>query len=646
MASPQDTRVVRAAIHPAIGVARLGNSASEYFIGPQIIPTPTAPLGSFRDQAHALKRQAAEFRIYGYNAAGEVVAELTPNSADIRWTAHVANTKADWFQWEMALDVPEAAGSEIPLRNALVTGSARRGLAIDGGPKTIAGKGTSGFDYEFHGLFTGTDVYLGELRTDDRGRLVFLSGRGVSASPTGSPIYNEDDPNAFINANGWYDDACDGPVTAEVRIEGREIPVEPAWVLSAPPNYAPDVIGVRTLYDLLFDLYVGAGWMQRPATPSFRHDVYPILHRLSRLQWVNRGFAAQFGRGGPHDFEDPAYVARLARDPATDGFDMFAELRAQVMLSFRPPDPVDGNQLPWPWIYGDAMDVPAATTPRQNAAISPTQFAVLQAWAAGRFVADWTAPFKVLASVDDLPLAERPAMLDRAALEHCLADAFHPGCEVTWPVRHLTLYSSPFRIRHRPAGTPPPSYGTTLTTAEALGPNGPLFEQGPGDLTRWMGLPWQADTAFCRAGYDTDYDLYQPTFWPARVPNHVLTDADYAIVIDPAQPPARRLERFLIRTSWNDPLHGDTAGQMESMVKIFASMGLVEKRPGVAGDPALPPEMWVASYGPGIPPAGTLEAVPGVAARLAPSGARTTNWASTEEAIMAPLPVRHTKKKR
>ena len=51
MASPQDTRVVRAAIHPAIGVARLGNSASEYFIGPQIIPTPTAPLGSFRDQA-------------------------------------------------------------------------------------------------------------------------------------------------------------------------------------------------------------------------------------------------------------------------------------------------------------------------------------------------------------------------------------------------------------------------------------------------------------------------------------------------------------------------------------------------------------------------------------------------------------------
>ena len=73
-----------------------------------------------------------------------------------------------------------------------------------------------------------------------------------------------------------------------------------------------------------------------------------------------------------------------------------------------------------------------------------------------------------------------------------------------------------------------------------------------------MGLPWQADTAFCRAGYDTDYDLYQPTFWPARVPNHVLTDVDYAIVIDAAQPRARRLEAFLTRTSWVDPLQGDT----------------------------------------------------------------------------------------
>jgi anthranilate phosphoribosyltransferase len=47
-----------------------------------------------------------------------------------------------------------------------------------------------------------------------------------------------------------------------------------------------------------------------------------------------------------------------------------------------------------------------------------------------------------------VPLGEQPAMLDRAALEFCLADAFHPGCEITWPIRHTTMFMAPFRIRH------------------------------------------------------------------------------------------------------------------------------------------------------------------------------------------------------
>ena len=56
-----------------------------------------------------------------------------------------------------------------------------------------------------------------------------------------------------------------------------------------------------------------------------------------------------------------------------------------------------------------------------------------------------------------------------------------------------------------------------------------------------------------------------PTFWPARVPNHVLTADDYAIVADPAQPMSRRIQAFTNRTSWNKPLHGRTAEQMLQM---------------------------------------------------------------------------------
>jgi hypothetical protein len=41
-------------------------------------------------------------------------------------------------------------------------------------------------------------------------------------------------------------------------------------LLTAPPNYGPNIHGVRTLYDLLFDLYVQAGWLDAPREVSLR----------------------------------------------------------------------------------------------------------------------------------------------------------------------------------------------------------------------------------------------------------------------------------------------------------------------------------------------------------------------------------------
>ena len=653
----EDETIVRAEIHPAIGVARVGTS-SEYFIGPEVVnPVPREP-GFYRDGSGALKRQAALFRIYGYDAAGKVVRELTPEGADVRWTVHVANHKAAWYQWQMALDIPESATLEVPLRNATVTD--RASLVIDGGPRTIEGAGRQGTEYEFRGAFMGTGVYLGEVRTDEAGRLLFLGGHGVSASPTGSPIFVESDENSFINADGWYDDMSDGPVTAEVSIQGRSIPVTPAWVLTAPPNYGPGVVGLRTLYDLLVDLYVQAQWMPAPQMPSFRHEVYPVLQRLSGLQWVNRGFAVQFGPGGANPFDDPAYVAKLARDPSAGGVDLYGELRRQVLNSFRNPAGTDNNQLPWPWIYGDAMAVnPIADTPRQNASVSATQYAVLQQWAGGSFVADWQGAPDAPGELSGVALQDQPAMLDRAALDHCLADAFHPGCEVTWPVRHLSMYTAPFRIDHRPPGVQEPDYGSTLDQQTALSPTGPLHAQGPGDLTRWMGLPWQADTAYCRSGYDSDYDPFAPTFWPARVPNQVLTEANYRIAIDPTRTPEERLAAFSQRYVWTDPLHGTTEEQMDQMVRVYADMGLLEVRPGVENDPDLPPVMMVAAFGPEIPPPAAAETRARLKAALAEAGAEEAvepaerlqrravaeaGWASDEERRRAPLPVRHPKK--
>ena len=72
-----DKTIVSAKIHPSIGIARVGNSENAYFIGPEVpYPTPGHPK-HYRDETGALKRQAARFRIYGYNAAGKPIRELT-----------------------------------------------------------------------------------------------------------------------------------------------------------------------------------------------------------------------------------------------------------------------------------------------------------------------------------------------------------------------------------------------------------------------------------------------------------------------------------------------------------------------------------------------------------------------------------------
>jgi hypothetical protein len=79
--------------------------------------------------------------VYGYNAAGEPVAELTADNADIGWTVHVADKKAAWYQFQLALDIlrsgcrarqyaPQRQGAR---RGAWPTGH-RPGSALDSRP--------------------------------------------------------------------------------------------------------------------------------------------------------------------------------------------------------------------------------------------------------------------------------------------------------------------------------------------------------------------------------------------------------------------------------------------------------------------------------------------------------------------------------
>ena len=624
--TPSPDRIVRAAIHPAIGIARVGNSPEEFYIGPEVVAAEPKPPGFYKDGTGALKREAALFRVYGYDAEGKVVAELDATNAEVVWTAHLANEKAAWYQFQIALDIPEAnlpppAVDPSLRRNSSFYGPAREQLVIDPGAISIQGPDQSGAGYRFdRGRFCGKPVYLGELRTDSAGRLLVLGGHGHSASYDGRPAIT------FANNDGWHDDVSDGPVTASVKIGGQAIPCEGAWVVVAPPNYAPDVVTVRTMYDLLQALFVDAAWLPAPTTVSFTNDILPIFQRLSDLEWVNSGFATGFGWGSRQYFGDPVYLKKLSQKPSTapDGTvtDEFGELRRQLFNSFRVYERDGMAPMPWPWIYGDAMSIPA-TSPRQYSVLSTLQMSLLERWVTGDFVDDYGSTPPPPRRLCEVPLAEQPAMLDRAALTYCLADAFHPGCEITWPIRQLSMFSAPFRIRHRPPGQPEPDYGPQLTPAIALSPSGPLYAQGPGALSRWMAVPWQTDTASCQSGYDSAYDPLIPTFWAARVPNQVLTLEDYKIATDTALPPEERLRAFKNRPKWMRVLASNYKVYINQMVSDFGKMGVVETHLN-PHDPLLPGVVRVESQPGHIPGPPQSGAALKSTASLAPAAAPAT----------------------
>ena len=589
--------IVRAAIYPPIGITRVGNSKDEYFIGP-LVDEPEAKIDqyAYRDKTGALKRQAAQFRIYGFNAAGKAVKELTSDNAKITWHSHLANQKASWYQFQIALDIPDAQDPNIPpslLRNIDVKD--RSTLLIDGGAQSISTPNVKE-GHEFRGEFQSKEVYLGEMRTDEKGRLIMLGGHGKSENLKG------DIAITFANNEGWYDDTSDGPITAEVEYEGVQLKVEPAWVVCAPPDYAPMQKSVRTMWDLMRDVAVKSGMLERPARPSFKKDILPIFERMTNLQWVNAGFAAAFGWGGQFDYTTVEWVKKL-NDPSSANY----EMRRTISNNFRRYD-VSGAEAPqlWPWTYGDAVSIPTTGSVRQHSTLSGLQLEFLDQWVEGDFDADFVdmtgCPHipKPL-EIDDLPVEEQPDMLTKAAMEFCLADAFHPGCEMTWPMRTSGMYSAPFRLKHAPK-TPlvdTSYYGSTMNSDVLTLSAGPLLGgQVPGGITRWMAIPWQTDTASCRDGYTKSYDPYLPTFWPARVPNNILNEERYKETIDSNISEETRKEAFAFREAWLDdlPLDGEAptqTNQINSMIKYFDKLAVVQARPGTPDDSNFPPKMQV-----------------------------------------------------
>jgi L-Lysine epsilon oxidase N-terminal/L-lysine epsilon oxidase C-terminal domain len=575
--------VASVAVHPGIGIARVGNALGpdDFFFGPEVPGAgPNPGPGGFRNEKKELKRQAARFRIYATLKSGEVV-ELTAHNATIVWRVQLANLKAGWYRFTTAMDLPRNLAMTSTRRNpALGVDDTNNGFLVraqlDITPlaKTISGPSQTSSPFD-DGKFFDTPVYLGELRTDEKGRLIVLGGRGATgANPSDKAL------TTFANNDGWHDDISDGPVRATVTIGDRAFEAEPGYVVVTPPNFGPGLFGVVTMDDVAREAFYAAGYCTPPNRASFTNEIWPLFDRLTGNQWVNHGLFLLHGKGSPLDARDPAVVRRLA-----DGSDGGRLFREAVFKLFRDPGAYTYKLDALPSFYGDGVDYgfppvpPDAYDASANLALTPTLWRMMKQWAAGEFVSDWT-DFPTPPEFDSLPTSEQPRALDRANLYDILGGPFHPGIELTWILRQPRLWKAVYRLNVAAEGTRTrQDFGPELTPEICLGPNGPLSETGAGALTRWMGVPWQTDGGSCASGGDYTPTLYLsvPSFWGARVPNDVLPQAAYKRLNALGVSSAQRAKHFARRAYWYrlvQPMNG--FARAKAMVVQWPNLGIVE----------------------------------------------------------------------
>ena len=192
----------------------------------------------------------------------KLIGEVTADDAKIEWKVDLCNRKA-------ALDRKPVDGHPAHPRN---TGIADRDSLIIRNPKPVTISGKNQPSKEFNGRFLGKKVYLGELRTDAKGRLIVLGGRGQSGSVPavrGSAI-------APTTTNGMTTSPTDLSRPSSLSRTETIAVHHASWVSVAPPDFAPRVDAIVTLYDVAFQAADRKGRAQ-----TRRCAVLPAAHQAA-----------------------------------------------------------------------------------------------------------------------------------------------------------------------------------------------------------------------------------------------------------------------------------------------------------------------------------------------------------------------------
>ena len=572
-------------IHPKIGVARLGNSPNEFYIGPErtgglpiecdrngnVLTEAGRPrhVRRFKDATGAIKRQAARFKIFEHGESG--AREVTIGQSGIKaiqWTVHIANKKPIWYNFSELLGDLEFGASNsyenqhIPLNNGSVTDpDARRQLIIDPGPRSVGQPGERQSFSRYNvppdyknasfppaGLQPPIDS-LGEILMDSEGRLLALGGFGNSAGTT--PI------SSFAGADGWWDDISDGFVLATLEMnDGSKIDLEPAWLIVGSPKYAPELVNIVTLDDTMFDIavrflklnpqmydaskYRGKfpdGSHYDPFTgfnpdyePNFQRDIDPIIRRPESYRWVAQTPSMiEFSRP-PFNTADASEANRANRERYFSFFRVPVPPESYRFINEVKNGPntlfsEDGVPL-MPLNSGDNSVTNQLIY--KFLTLTPTQYFLLHQWAIGKFTTGEAAgsPGDVIA-------------LDRQVTGNCVGGPFSPGIETTWVVRNPQIYSKPFTIKiahwqnsNQLLNGYYAANGLSLTSDPQDGGG-----SEPGDLTKRMAIPWQSDFFQCTAetpnidqpavnqgaGGIQVPPAYYVYWWPPQSPMQVVT---------------------------------------------------------------------------------------------------------------------------
>ena len=141
-----------------------------------------------------------------------------------------------------------------------------------------------------------------------------------------------------------------------------------------------------------------------------------------------------------------------------------------------------------PYVSGDVGDATPGL-PDTWFTLTQTQYKIMEKWYRGDFEADFEVErdWPYIHSLDkEIILEITPSGLDRASLEATAGGPFYPGIEGGFIFRFPKIYDEALRLNHS------------------------LLQ--PGDITKRMALPWQADFYACNTHW-----------WPATRPDEVTS---------------------------------------------------------------------------------------------------------------------------